>query len=387
MTMARTLEGRPRIPVCEPLLDGNEQAYVLDALHTTWISSTGPYIVRFEETFSQYCGVQYGVACSSGTAAIHLALAALGIGAGDEVIVPCFNLIVGVSTVIWTGARPVLVDADAATWCLDPTRIEEKITSRTKAILAVHMYGHPCDMDAIGVVARRHGLRVIEDAAEAHGAEYNGRRVGGLSDVACFSFYGNKIITTGEGGMLVTNDRKLAERARLLRNQAFEEPRFVHQHLGFNYRLTNLQAAIGLAQCETIHKKVGRKREIAGWYTELLKDDPRLTLPPEATWARSVYWMYGVLLDESGGRSRDEVMRWLQQQGIETRPFFHPMHQQPVFLQDRDPWFPDTKGSYPVAERLGRTGLYLPSGLSLTQEQVRRVVEALRQCLVAARCA
>ena len=237
----------PRIPVCEPLLDGNERKYVLDCLDTSWISSAGKYIPAFEHAFSRYCGARHGIACSSGTAAIHLALLALEIGPGDEVIVPCFNLIAGVNAVMLTGARPVLVDVDPRTWCLDPALLAEKITSRTKAIMAVHMYGHPCDMDPILDLARRHGLRVIEDGAEAHGAEYKGRRVGGLGDVGCFSFYGNKIITTGEGGMVVTNDEGLAARSALLRNQGFEESRFVHREMGFNYRLTNMQAAIGLA--------------------------------------------------------------------------------------------------------------------------------------------
>lgn len=380
---SRGFGGASFIPVCEPVLDGREQAYVLDALQTGWISSAGPYITRFEEAFSRYCGTRYGVACSSGTTAIHLALAALGIGAGDEVVVPCFNLIVGASTVIWTGARPVLVDVDPDTWCLDPARVEAAITPRTKAILAVHMYGHPCDMEAINAIARRRGIPVIEDGAEAHGAEYRGRRVGGLGEIGCFSFYGNKILTTGEGGMLVTNDRKIAERAKLLRNQTFEEPRFVHRSLGFNYRLTNLQAAIGLAQCELIEQKVALKRTMASWYTERLRGVPGLTLPVEAPWARNVYWMYGVLCDDSQGYSRDALMRALAEQGIETRPFFHPMHQQPVFAQGGDSRYPDCRGSYPVSERLGRTGLYLPSSLNLTREQVGRVVDALITCLKA----
>lgn len=368
------------VPVCEPVLDGNERAYVLDCLETNWISSVGKYIPAFEEAFCRYCGAGYGVACSSGTAAIHLALSALGIGPGDEVIVPCFSLVVAANTVALTGAQAVLVDADPVTWCIDPTRIEEKITPKTKAILVVHIYGHPCDMDPILLIARRHGLRVIEDGAEAHGAEYKGQRVGALGDVGCFSFYGNKIITTGEGGMVVTNDSTVADRARLLRNQAFEEPRFVHRFMGFNYRLTNIQAAIGLAQCEKIKEKVARKREIACWYTALLGNEADITLPPEAPWARSVYWMYGILLHESFGCSRNAVMQSLRQQGIETRPFFHPLHQQPVFLQSRDPRFPETAGSYPVAQRLGRSGLYLPSGLSLTQKQVEQVVAAVRRC-------
>lgn len=367
------------IPVCEPLLDGNERAYVLDCVDTNWISSSGTYIPKFEDAFAHYCGARHGVACSNGSTAIHLALAALGIGPGDEVIIPTFNLICAPNAVFLTGARPVLVDSEPRTWCLDPSLLEEKVTPRTKAILAVHMYGHPCDMDPILAVAKRHGLRVIEDGAEAHGAEYKGSKVGAIGDMGCFSFYGNKILTTGEGGMVVTNDTALAARLSLLRNQAFEEPRFVHRDVGFNYRLTNLQAAIGLAQCERVDAKIARKREIAGWYTALLAGLEGVTLPVEESWALNVYWMYGVVLDESFGRSRDEVMAMLARAGVETRAFFWPMHEQPVFRKD-DPRFPVTGGSYPVAERLGRRGFYLPSGLTLTREQVERVVFELRAC-------
>ncbi len=369
-----------KIPVWNTVLDGNEESYLLDALRSNWISSSGKYITALEETFSQSCGALYGVAVSSGTAAIHLALLACGVKPGDEVIVPCFNLIVGSTTVIWTGAKPVLVDADPKTWCLDPAKIEEKITPRTKAILAVHMYGHPCDMDPILVVARKHGLKVIEDGAEAHGVEYKGKKVGALGDAGCFSFYGNKILTMGEGGVLVTNDKAIAEKTRLLRNQAFEEPRFVHNEIGFNYRLTNLQAAIGLAQCEKLEEKVKKKRRIGKWYSSLLIGQPGISIAEEAPWAKSVYWMFGVVLSEEFGCSRNEVMKQLNENGVETRAFFHPMHQQPVFLKGNDPRYPDTRGSYPVSERLGNNGLYLPSSLDLTQEQAEYVVKTLLNC-------
>lgn len=368
------------IPVCEPVLDGNEERYVVDCLRTNWISSTGEYIAAFEERFGRYCGAGFGVACSSGTSAIHLALEALGIGPGDEVIIPCFTLIVSANVVMLTGARPVLVDIDPKTGCIDPEKIEEKITPRTRAILVVHMYGHPCDMDPIMQLAKTHGLYVLEDAAEAHGAEYKGGKVGAIGDAGCFSFYGNKVITTGEGGMIVTNSRDVAERARLLRNQAFEEPRFVHRFVGFNYRMTNLQAAIGLAQCEKMEEKVERKREIARLYTERLRGQPDLTLPDEAPWARSVYWMYGVLLGDAFGRSRDEVMRVLKERGVETRAFFYPMHRQPAFLHTRDPRVPDVSGTFPVSDDWSRRGLYLPSGLGLTTHQIDEVVEKLLAC-------
>jgi perosamine synthetase len=367
------------IPVCEPVLDGNEERYVLDCLKSNWISSSGRYIPAFEERFSAYCGTRHGIACSSGTAALHLALAALKIGPGDEVIVPSFTLIVAANTVLLTGATPVLVDVDPKTWGMDPARIAERLTARTKAIMAVHMYGHPCDMDPILELAGRHGCAVIEDASEAHGAEYKGRKVGSLGDAGCFSFYGNKIITTGEGGMVVTNREDLAARARMLRNQAFGEPRFVHQEIGFNYRMTNLQAAIGLAQCERIKEKVERKRDMARQYHRLLNGSPHLTLPPEASWAKNVYWMYGVLLRDSFGRARDEVMRLLHGQGVETRAFFHPLHKQPA-LNGR--LAPAGSNRFPVSEELGARGLYLPSGLGLTTAQIEEVTARLLACAV-----
>jgi perosamine synthetase len=251
------------------------------------------------------------------------------------------------------------------------------MTPRTRAIMVVHMYGHPCDMDPILDLAKQHGCCVIEDASEAHGAEYKGRKVGGLGDVGCFSFYGNKIVTTGEGGMVVTNREDLARRARLLRNQAFEEPRFVHRQIGFNYRLTNLQAAIGLAQCERIKEKVERKRELARQYHRLLQDAPDLTLPPEASWAKNVYWMYGVLLRDSFGRSRDDVMRLLYERGVETRPFFHPLHRQPALTGRLLPAGPS---QFPVSDNLGVRGLYLPSGLNLTTAQIEEVAGKLLAC-------
>ncbi len=296
------------IPVCEPQLDGNEMEYVMDCIKTNWISSAGQYITRFESEFSKYCDMPFGVACSSGTTAIHLALASMDIGEGDEVIIPDFTLIVSANMVILAGAKPVLVDVDPRTWCIDPKLIEAKITPRTKAIMAVHMYGHPCDMEAILEIAKRHNLYVIEDCAEAHGAEIRGRKAGSCSDASCFSFYGNKILTTGEGGMVVCRDPQLNERMRLLRNQGFQEPRFVHAVTAFNYRLTNVQAAIGLAQTEKVQEKVDKKRWIAATYNELLSSQPDITLPVEEPWAKNVYWMYGILIDKSFGLSKDELM-------------------------------------------------------------------------------
>jgi perosamine synthetase len=367
------------IPVWEPVLDGNERLYVLDCLETNWISSLGSYLTRFEESVARWCGMPHAVACSSCTTGLHLALVALGIGPGDEVLVPDFTLIVSANTVIEAGAKPVLVDVDAHTWCIDPAKIEERIGPRTRAIMAVHMYGHPCDMPRIGEIARRHGLLVIEDCAESHGAEIGGRMTGSFGDAACFSFYGNKILTTGEGGMVVCRDEKLAEKMRLLRNQAFEHPRFVHREVGFNYRLTNVQAAIGLAQVEKVVEKVERKREIARWYAAAFAGVPDVELPWEAPNAKNVYWMYAVKLGDSFRHGRDGVMASLREKGVESRAFFCPMHRQPVF-QGVDPRFPDTSGDYPVSDDLWKRGLYLPSGLGITRSQVEEVVEKLAEC-------
>jgi len=360
------------IPVCEPKLSGKELEYVTDCIKTNWISSKGKYINQFEESFSKYCGTKHGIAASNGTTALHLALASMGIKAGDEVIIPTFTMIATVNSVTYTGAKPVLVDSELETWNMDPTKIEKKITPKTKAIMVMHTYGHPCDMDPINEIAEKHDLFVIEDAAEAHGAEYNGKRTGGLGDAGCFSFYANKIITTGEGGMVVTNDDKIAEMARMLRDQAFEPKRFIHRYVGFNYRMTNLQAAIGVAQMGIIDESVNTRRKNARFYNSLLKDVKGITLPPEASWAKNVYWMYTVLIEDSFGRSRDELMTYLKEKGIDTRSAFYPVHSQPVYAEQY-------KGEkYPVADDLGRKGINLPSGNTLTEDQIRQVVETIK---------
>lgn len=360
-------------------MDGNEKRYVLDCLETNWISALGSYVTRFEATVARWCGVPHGVACSSCTTGLQMALMALGVGSGDEVLVPDFTLIVSANTVIQAGARPVLVDVDERTWCIDPGKLEKKIGPRTRAIMPVHMYGHPCDMPAIMDIARRHQLLVIEDCAEAHGAQIAGRMVGSFGDAACFSFYGNKILTTGEGGMVLCSDAALAEKIRLLRNQAFEHPRFVHREMGFSYRMTNVQAAIGLAQAEKANQKVEKKREIARWYAEAFANVEDIETPWEAPGAKNVYWMYGVKLGNSFRRGRDAVMAAMKERGVETRAFFCPMHRQPVF-QRSDPRFPDVSGEYPVSDDLWKRGLYLPSGLGLTRSQVEEVVEKLAEC-------
>lgn len=377
--MASTTAAEPIIPVCEPLLDGRERDYVLDCLEGNWVSSLGRYLPLFEERFSTYCGASYGVACSSGTAALHLALEALEIGPGDEVIIPDFTLIVSANVVCLTGATPVPVDVEPDTWCIDPQQIDDKITPRTKAIMAVHMYGHPGDMGAIMAIARRRGIYVIEDCAQAHGAEVYGRRVGSIGDVGAFSFYGNKIITTGEGGMVVTNDAAIAERAALLRNQAFEQERFVHRAVGFNYRMTNIQAAIGLAQCEQLDRKVARKIEMARLYRELLKGCDCLQLPVCRPWAKNVYWMFGLLLKPSFGPGVAEVRQMLAQRGVDTRSFFVPMHRQPIY-QGNCRRGPDLRGLYPVSDDLAARGFYLPSGPTLTREMQCQIVKRLLEC-------
>ena len=364
------------IPVCEPFLSGKELEYVADCLKSNWISSRGRYIDEFEQSFARYCGCQYGVSTTNGTTALHLALVSLGIGAGDEVIMPTFTMIATAFAVAYTGAKPVLVDAEAKTWNMDASQIEARITPRTKVIMPVHIYGHPCDMDPIMKMARKHHLRVIEDAAEAHGAEYKGRKVGGIGDVNCFSFYANKIITTGEGGMVVTNDAEIAKRARALKDLAHSrEKRFLHTDIAFNYRMTNLQAAIGLAQFERIDELVERRRAHAHLYNRLLKDIEGISLPPERQWAKNVYWMYGILIQDSFGASRDELMGRLKDRGIETRAFFIPVHQQLAFVK-----MGLFRGeSYPVAEVLSRRGLYLPSGSGLQEEQIQEICRVIRE--------
>jgi len=369
------------IPQNLPALDGNERRYVLDCLDTNWISSMGKYIPAFEEAFASYCGASYGVACSSGTAALHLVLVALGIGFGDEVIVPDFTLVADANMVILAGARPVFVDVDSETFCLDPGLVEEKITPKTKAILAVHMYGHPCDMDALKRLAAEHELKLIIDAAQAHGSEYRGSRANCLGDVACFSFYATKTLTTGEGGMVVTDDPDLAERCRLLRNQGFEGGgrRYWHRVVAFNYRMTNLQAAIGLAQTERAGEKFAAKRRNAEIYRELLAEVPGIRLPREREWARSTFWNYTVLVEPEFGLSRDQVMEEMSRRGVETRTAFCSLHRQPAY-QGEDPRLPDTRGEYPVSDLVSERGLCLPSGVGLSRRDLETVVEVLLAC-------
>ncbi|HEV8308732.1 MAG TPA: DegT/DnrJ/EryC1/StrS family aminotransferase [Methylomirabilota bacterium] len=362
------------IPVSDPKLDGNELRYVTQCIQSNWISSAGRFVRDFEEAFATAAGCRYGVACSNGTTALHLALAALGVGPADEVIIPTFTMIATANAVRYTGATALLVDAERETWNLDVGQLADKITPRTRGILLIHTYGHPADMNAILDVAERRGLWVLEDAAEAHGARYKDRPVGSLGRAASFSFYANKIITTGEGGMVTTNDTELARLARRLRDHAFSDERhFWHKYLGFNYRMTNLQAAVGLAQTERLEEFVAIRRANAARYTARLSRIPGLTLPVERPWARNVYWMYGVVVQDQFGISRDALRSRLARRGIETRTFFIPIHFQPIYYELY-------KGQrYPVAEELCQRGLYLPSGATLTEAEIAYVCDMVRE--------
>jgi perosamine synthetase len=362
------------IPVSDPKLDGNELRYLTQCIQSNWISSAGRFVREFEEVFAAAVGCRFGAACANGTTALHLALATLGVGPGDEVVIPTFTMIATPNAVRYTGATPVLVDAERETWNLDVGRLEAAIGPRTRGIVLVHTYGHPVDMDPLLELAERRGLWVVEDAAEAHGARYRGRPAGSLGRAASFSFYANKIVTTGEGGMVTTNDPEIARLARRLRDHAFSDERhFWHKHLGFNYRMTNLQAAVGLAQTERLEEFVEIHRANALRYTRRLARLPGLTLPVERPWARNVYWMFGVVVEDEFGITRDELRRRLARRGIETRTFFIPIHLQPIYYEA-------FKGQrFPVAEELCQRGLYLPSGATLTEAEVSYVCDAVAE--------
>jgi len=366
----------PHVPLAEPLLGQREVEYASAAIRSGWISGRGPQVEEFEVKFSDWLGVRHAVATSSGTGALHLALASLGIAKGDEVIIPAFSMAAIAFAVTYMGAKPVLADSEASSWNVDPHEIEKKIGDKTRAIVVMHTYGHPADMDPIIETAHRHGIYVVEDAAEAQGAEYKGRKAGSLADVGCFSFFANKLITTGEGGMLVMKDEDVASRARLLRDMAFARDlsrKFVHSRVGYNYRLTNVQAAIGLAQLERIEDFIVIRRKNAQKYRALLSDIGGVKLPPELGHARNVYWMYSVLVEKPEyGLSRDDLMRKLGTYGIETRPFFTPIHQQPAYAEL------SRGASYPLAELLSAKGLNLPSGNTLTEEQIEYVTSKIR---------
>ena len=362
-----------KIPVAEPSIGEEESKLICEAIRGGWVSSEGEFVEEFEEKFAKYIGPKYAVATSSGTSALHLALVALGIGCKDDVIIPTLTFASVANAVIYTGSDPVLIDSHPEYWCINPQRIEDKMNKKTKAIIPVHLYGHPCDTETILKIAQDHNLYVIEDCAEAHGAEYKGRKVGSFGDVACFSFYGNKIITTGEGGMCLTNDEDLAEKMRILRDHGMRpEKRYWHEVVGFNYRMTNLQAALGVAQIEKIDLFVRRKREIAETYNSLLKDVNGVTLPPEMLWARNVYWMYSVLISEKEfGLGRDELMIELAEDGVETRRFFYPLHTMPPYEKYSNEY------DFHVADTLSSCGINLPSGIKLKDEEIQEITQLI----------
>lgn len=372
------------IPVNEPLLDGNEKKYLAECIDTGWISSEGPFVKRFEEEFAARVGRKHGIAVNNGTSAIDAAVEALGIGPGDEVIMPSFTIISCILQIVRSGATPVLVDSDSLTWNMDVTQIEVKITPRTKAIMVVHIYGLPVDMDPVVELCKRYGLKLIEDAAEMIGQTYCGKPCGSFGDISTVSFYPNKHITTGEGGMILTDDDNLAEQCRELRNLCFKPgKRFVHDRLGWNLRMTNLQAAVGLAQLERLDEFLEKKRWIGRRYNEFLANLPGIQLPIAKTeYAENIYWVYGIVLGESIKYDAEKTMNLLAKLGVGTRPFFYPMHQQPLF--QRSGLF--NGGKFPVAEHISKRGFYIPSGLAIDDVSINQVSKALLNCLSIVHC-
>jgi perosamine synthetase len=365
------------VPMSAPSLGGAEVTAVRTAVREGWVSSRGRFLTQFEREFSRYVGARYGVSTTSGTTALHLALATLRIGPGDEVILPDSTMVACLDAVLYTGASPVLVDIDPDTWTIDLEAVAKALTRRTRAVMPVHLYGHPVDMDPLLRLAAEHRISVVEDAAEAHGARYRGRPVGCLGALGCFSFYSNKILTTGEGGMVVTRDRALRDRAVRLRDLAFagEARDYRHTEVGFNYRMTNVQAALGVAQMRRVERFVRHRRACAQVYREILEGTPGLVLPTERPWAKNVYWMYTVLV-EGGERERERLMRRLRRKGVESRVAFWPLHRQP-FAPSR----PARASDCPNADRLGRCGLSLPSGNGISLAMVRHAARAVREAL------
>lgn len=366
------------IPVCEPLLGGNELKYITDAVSTGWISSSGKYVIQFEDAFAKYCGVKYGVAVCNGTVAIHLALAALGIGKGDEVIIPSFTMIATAFAVCYTGAKPVFVDADKDTWNIDVTKIEEKITSHTKAIIPVHIFGNPCEMNAICSIAKKHNLYIIEDAAEAHGAEFTGKKTGSFSDIASFSFFANKNLTTGEGGMVVTDNEENYKKCKYFKNMCFpvDAPRvYSHDDIGYNYRMSNLHAAIGLAQTEKADEYRDMRIRNAELYKKNLSDCPGIVFQKDQLNGLNVHWMNAIIINPTEyGHTKDELIEHLKEKGIDTRLLFVSMHRQKSLKE----FGCDCCGDYPVTDWLTENGFYLPSASNLKAEQIKYICDVIR---------
>lgn len=365
-----------RIPVAAPVLNGRETEYVLECMTTSWISSAGRFVTAFEEGFANFCNVRHAIATNNGTTALHLALVAVGIKPGDEVIIPTLTYIATANAVTYCGAKPVFVDNHLHTFNIDPNAVERAITERTRAIMPVHLYGQSADVDPLTAIARRHNLIVIEDAAEAIGAHYKGRSAGTLGLCATFSFFGNKILTTGEGGMVTTNDDDLAARLRLLRGQGMDpNRRYWFPEVGYNYRMTNVAAAIGLGQLENIEHHLEARRNVARFYDEKLQSlSDQLILPKTESWADHVYWMYTVMLSDKVKPTRDQVMAAMDAAGIETRPVFYPMHVMP-------PYFEDAPGKYPNADFCSARGINLPTHGRLSEADIDRVVANLRSAV------
>ncbi|MBY0353711.1 DegT/DnrJ/EryC1/StrS family aminotransferase [Candidatus Babeliales bacterium] len=364
------------VPVNEPLLNGNEKKYLNECIDTGWISSEGPFVHKFEELFAARMHRKHGIAVANGTAALEVAVRALELEPGSQIIMPTFTIISCAIAAVRAGCQPVFVDADAQTWNMNVAAIEQKITPRTKAIMVVHIYGLPTDMEPVLELAKKYDLKIIEDAAQAIGQTYNDKPCGSFGDISIVSFYPNKHVTTGEGGMVMTDDDHLAERSRSLRNLCFKkERRYVHDELGYNYRMTNLQAAVGVAQLEQLDLFLKKKRLIGQFYTTHLRRIGYLELPLERTpYADNLYWVYGIVLKDSVSFDAFEMMKLLEQRGIGTRAFFWGLHEQPVFTQHEA-----CVEQFPVAQRLARRGLYIPSGIAITQEQMDRVVQAIKE--------
>jgi perosamine synthetase len=369
------------IPVSEPFLNGNEKKYVNHALDTNWISSRGEYVDLFENKFASYSGVNYATSVSNGTNAIHLGLKALDIKSGDEVILPDFTMICSALPIIYLGATPVFVDAERETWNIDPRKIEEKITCKTKAIMVVHIYGHPCDMKPIKEIAKNHNLKIIEDAAEAHGAQYFGNKCGNFGDLAAFSFFSNKVITTGEGGMVTTNDIELYNKLRYYKDLCFPlsgERTYIHQDIGFQYRFSNIQAAIGLAQVEKIDEYIEMRRKNNDLFQKYLSDVSGITFQPQKPECKNIYWVNAAVVDEDIlGISRDELCEELLIIGIQTRKFFVPMHHQPALMK----YSSNIMNDYPISNWLSKNGFYFPSSTHLKPEIIKYICDETKKII------
>ena len=365
------------IPVNEPLLDGNEKKYLIDCIDSGWISTEGPYVEKFEKKFAERVGRKYGIAVTNGTSALDVAVEALGIGSGDEVILPTFTIISCVLQIVRSGATPVLVDSDPITWNMDVSQIEAKITSKTKAIMMVHIYGLPVDIDPILDLCRKYNLKLIEDAAEVIGQTYKGIQCGSFGDISTFSFYANKHITTGEGGMIMTNNDRLAEKCCELRNLCFKkDKRFIHDNLGWNLRMTNLQAEVGVAQLEQLDDFTKKKRWIGKRYTNLLKNLKGVQLPLASTgYSENIYWVYGLVLNDTFNINANEIISNLTKNGIGCRPFFFPLHQQPILKKIG--LFKNQK--FPISEKLYQRGFYIPSGLAINDKQILFVSNTIKK--------